>query len=204
MIATLTVGPKDNCSAAEPDFLEMLPTIRRVASYAFRRLRRAVREDLMAEVVANAFAAFRRLVARGKAALAYPTVLAKFAIRQVREGRRVGSKLNILDVLSPYAQRRKGFSVAPLPQRFIGNEWQEFVVEDHHASPAEVASFKIDFADWLKRLKSAKRQVALRLIAGDTTGEVAGRFQLSPARVSQVRRELHQDWNEFQTVPMTA
>jgi hypothetical protein len=33
-----------------------------------------------------AFAAFRRLVARGKEALAYPTVLAKFAIRQVCDG----------------------------------------------------------------------------------------------------------------------
>src|SRR4051794_24152828 len=101
MIAALIGCPEANRLAFVPDFLEMLPTIRHVASYAFRRLRHAVREDLMAEVVANALAAFRRLVARGKAALAYPTVLAKFAIRQVREGRRVGSKLNALDVLSP-------------------------------------------------------------------------------------------------------
>jgi hypothetical protein len=204
MIATLTLSQEVNRAAAEPDFLEMLPTIRRVASYAFRHLRRAVREDLLAEVVANAFAAFRRLVARGKAALAYPTVLAQFAIRQIREGRRVGSRRNTQDVLSPYAQHRKGFSVLPLPEATERSEWQELVVEDRHASPAEIAGFKIDFTDWLKRLKRSKRQVALRLVAGDTTSEVAGHFRLSPARVSQLRKELHRDWEKFQAVPAAA
>jgi hypothetical protein len=203
MIATLPVCSEAN-RTAEPDFLEMLPTIRRAATYAFRHLRRAMREDLVAEVIANSFAAFRRLIARGKAALAYPTVLAKFAIKQVREGRRVGAKLNILDARSPYAQRRKGFSVEQLPATTKHSRWQELVVEDRHASPAEVASFKIDFAAWLKRLKRAKRQIVLRLVAGDTTSEVAGRFKLSLGRVSQLRKELHRDWSEFQMLPMTA
>jgi hypothetical protein len=204
MIATSTVCHEGNRPAAEPDFLEMLPSIRRVAGYAFRRLRRALREDLIAEVIANAFAAFRRLIARGRAALAYPTMLARYAIRQVREGRRVGSKCNVRDVLSPYAQRRKGFSVQPLPEAREASEWQELVVEDRHASPAEVAGLRIDFADWLKRLKRSKCKVALRLIAGDTTSEVAERFRLSPARVSQLRKELHRDWDEFQAVPAVA
>lgn len=204
MIATLTVFPEANRPAAEPDFLEMLPDIRRAANYAFRHLRHAVREDLMAEVVANAFVAFRRLVARGKAALAYPTVLAKFAVRQVREGRRIGSKRNVLDVMSSYDQQRNGFVVQQFPEATKRIPWEELVVDNRHATPAELASFKIDFADWLKRLKRSKRQVALRLVAGDTTSEVAGRFKLSPGRVSQVRKELHRDWSEFQTVPMTA
>ena len=56
MIATMTICPEASRPVSEPDFLDMLPTIRRVASYAFRNLRRAVREDLMAEVVANALA----------------------------------------------------------------------------------------------------------------------------------------------------
>jgi hypothetical protein len=198
MIATLQVCPEANRQAAEPDFLEMLPTIRRVASYAFRHLRRAVREDYMAEVIANAFAAFRRLVARGKAALAYPTVLARFAIRQVREGRCVGSKRNVQDVMSPYGQRCKGFSVQSLPEASERNEWQELVVEDRHASPAEVAGFKIDFADWLKQLQRSKRQVALRLATGDTTSDAARRFQVTQSRVSQLRQELRQNWDEFQ------
>ncbi len=201
MIAKLTVCPEANHPAAEPDFLEMLPAIRRAASYAFRHLRRAVRDDLMAEVIANAFAAFRRLVEQGKAALAYPTVLAKFAIRQVRDGCRVGQERNVLDVMSAYGQRRKGFSVLPFGDASKRNEWQEMVVEDRCASPAAVAGFRIDFADWLKRLKRSKRQVALQLAAGDTTSEVAGLFRMSPSRVSQLRNELQQDWDKFQAVP---
>jgi hypothetical protein len=92
---TSSVCQEVNHSAAEPDFLEMLPTIRRVASYAFRHLRSTAREEFVAEVIANAFAAFRRLVVRDKAALAYPTVLARFAIQQVRQGRRLGCRLNV-------------------------------------------------------------------------------------------------------------
>src|SRR5690242_15382827 len=125
MIATLPVPQELDRQAAEPNFLDMLPTIRRVAHYAFRRMRSAVRKDLIAEVVANAFAAFRRLIARGRAALIFPTVLAKFAIRQVRTGRRVGSKRSVLDVLSPYAQRGKGFAVESLQQQNAQGRWEE-------------------------------------------------------------------------------
>jgi hypothetical protein len=204
MIATLTVGPEANRSATQPDFLAMLPAIRRVASYTFRHLRRAVREELIAEVVANAFAAFRRLVERGKSALAYPTVLAKFAIRQVRDGRGVGQERNVLDVMSAYGQRRKGFSVLPFAAGGKRNEWQEMVVEDRCASPADIAGFRIDFAAWLKQLKRSKREVALQLAAGDTTSEVAGHFRMSASRVSQLRNELQQDWEEFQAMPAMA
>jgi hypothetical protein len=204
MTATLAVCPEVHRPAAEPDFLEMLPAIRRVASYTFRHLRRAAREDLIAEVVANAFAAFRRLVEQGKAALAYPTVLAKFAIRQVRDGRRVGQERNVLDVMSAYGQRRKGFSVLPFEDARKRNAWQELVVEDRCASPADVAGFRIDFAAWLEQLKRTKRQVALQLAVGDTTSEVAGLFGMSSSRVSQLRNELQQDWDEFQAMPATA
>ena len=59
MIATLTDCQPVDRRAIENRFLEMLPTIRGVASFAFRRLRHAVREELIAEVVANAFCAFQ-------------------------------------------------------------------------------------------------------------------------------------------------
>ena len=198
MIATLTVCPEANLPTDEPNFLEMLPTIRRLANHAFRYIHCAMREDLLAEVVANAFAAFRRLVERGKAALAFPTVLAKFAIRQVREGRRVGSATNVQDVLSPYAQHRKRVNVEPLCRQQANGNWEDLVVEDRHASPAEVATFKIDFADWLKQLKRSKRQLAVRLATGDTTSDAALRFRLTPPRISQLRKELRQNWDEFQ------
>ncbi len=197
MLATLNLNTAANHQAAAPDFLDMLPTIRRVASYAFRHARRAVREELLAEVVANAFAAFRRLVERGKAALAHASVLAKFAVRQVRVGRRVGAKLSVLDVLSRHAQRVKGFSVESLGDRKPRSPWQELVVENSRASPAELAGLRIDFAEWLQRLDQFRRRVALRLVAGDTTKEAARYFQISAGRISQLRQELRQNWNAF-------
>ena len=63
-------------------FLAMLPRIRRQASVAFRRLRPDRKDELIQEVVANAYCAFVRLVDRGKADVAYATPLANFAIRQ--------------------------------------------------------------------------------------------------------------------------
>ena len=201
MIATFPVPQEPDRQFVEQRFLEMLPSIRGVANYAFRHVRRAVREDLTAESVAAAFCMFHRLVVRGHAELAYPSALAWFAVRQIREGRRVGAKLNAKDLTSPYGQRRRNVSVQSLFDAPAHGRWEELVVEDRSVGPADVASFKIDFADWLKRLKRSKRQVALRLASGDTPSDAAVRFQLTRARISQLRKELRQNWNAFQGEP---
>ena len=96
-------------AAMQARFLELLPSIREVASYAFRRLSGGHREELMAEVVAHAFAAFARLVELGKAEVAFGTVLGHFAVRRVHSGRFVGRQSRTCDVLSKYAQRSRGF-----------------------------------------------------------------------------------------------
>lgn len=85
-------------------FLALLPVICRQAERAFRHLRPEAREDCVTEVVDHAMVAYARLVQLGKADLAYPTPLAKFGIRQVRDGRKAGSRHSVRDMLSPYAQ----------------------------------------------------------------------------------------------------
>jgi hypothetical protein len=198
VIATLPVVQQLGHQAAQVRFLEMLPCIRRIASFAFRNVRRAVREDLIAEVLANAFCTFHRLVVRGHVELAYPSTLAWFAVRQIRDGRRVGSTLNAKDLTSPYGQRQRSVSVQSFWDERPDGRWQELVVEDRSAGPGEIATFRIDFADWLKRLTRSKRQVALRFVAGDTPSEVAEHFRLTRPRISQLRNELRQNWSEFQ------
>ena len=94
MIALLKDGLTDERQELVHErFLAMLPRIRRQALIAFRDRGAEARQELAAEVVANAFCAYTRLVRRGKHDLAYPTPLAQFAIRQVRDGRRVGGRL---------------------------------------------------------------------------------------------------------------
>jgi hypothetical protein len=153
------------------DFAAMLPSIRRVAAYGFRHVPRRSREDLINDVIAKAYVAFVELVARGKAALAYPTVLAGYAIRQIRTGRQVGCRQNVRDVLSSYSQRRNGFAVLPPFGRNVRGEWEELTV-DRKANPADVAACRIDFRNWLGQLTQFKRQVALRLARGEPSNWV--------------------------------
>lgn len=179
-------------------FLELLPQIQAQASLAFRHEKPERREELIAETIANSFCAYQRLADRGKADLAYATPLAQFAIRQVRTGRRVGSKLNVLDVSSKYAQRAKGFNVERLDRYDSeGDDWREVVVEDKSAGPDQIAATRIDFAAWLKSLPRTKRRIAKTLATGESTKKAARKHRVSPGRISQVRRELMEAWESF-------
>ena len=61
-------------------------------------------------------------------------MLASYAIKQVKDGRRVGNRLNVREVLSKYAQQHKGFVVVRL-DKFDEEEgqWQEVLIEDKSA-----------------------------------------------------------------------
>ena len=99
MIARLKKDPRTSAaSALGARFVLLLPAIREQARFAFRNENPERRQELTAEVVANCWAAFVRLVERGLIDVVYPTPLAGYAIKQVRDGRRVGAKLNVLDV----------------------------------------------------------------------------------------------------------
>ena len=188
----------DRSSDMHARFIEMLPQIRRQARVAFRGLPSEQRDDLIAETLANAFCAFVRLVERGRESLAYPTPLARYAVQQVRSGRRVGSKMNVKDITSPYAQLSNQINVERLDRRETKTgTWQEIVVEDRHAGPADIAATRIDFNAWLAKLPERLKQMALHLATGETTQKAARRFNVSPGRISQIRRELLQSWEAF-------
>jgi hypothetical protein len=184
----------DECASA---FEPLIPSIERVASFAFRHHARWRRLELVADVIAAAYAAFVRLVERGLQCLAYPTVLAKYAVHRVRAGRQFGEKQNVHEILSPYAQRKHGFGVEQLPRVVVQHGWNQLTA-DSRADPSEVAALRLDLWDWLSRLTSMKRLVAWRLAMGDTTGEVAQRLGVSAGRISQIRRELHNSWQLIQ------
>ena len=180
-------------------FATMLPAIARHARISFRHLSPEAKAEAIEEAVCNACCAVARLAELGKLDLAYPTVLARFAVAQVREGRKVGCKLSVRDVLSPYCRRLKGVIVERL-DRYDADEdcWQEILIPDRHCTPAELAASRIDFPAWLATLKPRDRKIALKLATGETTGATAARFHMSAARVSQIRTELKQAWERFQ------
>ena len=157
------------------------------------------RQELAAEVVANAFSAYSRLVRQGKHDLAYPTPLAQYAIRHVRDGRRVGGRLNAHDIMSPCASKLHGFKVVRFDQRDQQTGiWNEQLVEDRRVGPAETAVARLDLSAWLRTLSKRNRQIARALSVGETTCDVAKRFGLTASRVSQLRVWLRENWERFQ------
>jgi hypothetical protein len=203
MIATANIGTSSKHSR-QPDwhnrFLDMLPTIRRYARGAFRDLPPSKRDEAVDDVVVDTFVAFCRLVNQGRESLAYPTVLARYGVAHVRYGRTVGVKLNSQDVLSRYAQLRRAIEVERLDEfDEATGDWREVAVEDRRTCPAEIATFRIDFAAWLRTLPTRHSRMAHRLATGETTSRVAKLFRMSAARVSQIRRELQAAWLAFQS-----
>jgi hypothetical protein len=191
MIALANNRPADR-PAGQTKFLAMLPVITRSASLAFRALDAEAREDAMAEVMANAYVAFARLAELDKTELAFPTVLALYAIRQYWDGRRVGTKANCHDV---YAQP------ASVPREYLGTPqdqgWKEPLIDNRRSPVRDQAAFRIDFPRWLQTLPERDRDIVLRLCQGERPVEVARRYHITRGRVSQLRRELHDGWLRF-------
>jgi transposase-like protein len=177
----------------------MLPTIAAYARLAFRHHNPEARQEAVEECLANALVAYVRLVQLGKVSLAYPTVLARYAVAQVNDGRKVGGHLNVQEVLSPYCQRRKKITVERLDHfDEEENAWQEAVVQDTRtASVPDIVAFRCDFTDWLASLPRRDRRIAQSLAIGHGTSDVAKRFDVSAGRISQLRRELAKSWRAF-------
>jgi len=199
---TVCVAVRD-CDAVpgwHEEFLaHVLPAVKSIGSIRFRSLPETEREESLAEAIAGAMINFVRLLQRGRNPASFAKRLAQVAVLRVLAGRLSSSADSSRDVLSRQAQRHRGFAVESLSAaRATNSGWQSVLVENHKATPADVAASRIDFAAWLGRMKPRRREIAELLGAGYDTREVAYRFQLSPARVSQIRREFESSWREFQ------
>lgn len=193
-------GSPQTLAVAQREFLALLPRIQRHADVVFRHLRCPHRkEELLAEAVALAWLWVLRLVEQNKDITAFPSAIATFACRAARFGRRLCGQDSVRDVLSPLAQRRKGFVVNPLQDNstLTGNVYDEALQDNMHTSPDEQAIFRIDFPAWLASLHERKRRVAEDLMVGETTTSASRKHKMSPGRISQLRREFHTDWARF-------
>ena len=56
---------------------------------------------------------------------------------------------------------------------------------------------RIEFGDWLRKLGGRRRRIAETLAKGETTSVTAAKFRVSLGRISQLRRELNDDWERF-------
>ena len=169
----------------------------------FRHLRRADREEAVQEMVGLSWMWFVRLAGRGKDATRFPTAIAKFAARAVRSGRKLAGMDRAKDVLSPLAQQRRGFAVCKLPDcsTLDGSPLDEALADNTQSPVVEQVCFRLDFPAWRASRTERDRQLLDDLMLGERTLDVAGKYGLSPGRVSQLRREFLLDWRRFLSEP---
>ena len=193
-------------------FLSLLPTIERYARVFFRHTRCKNRfYDQLAEVSALAWKWFVRLAKRGKDATRFPAVLARYACRAVRCGRRLNGQERAKDVMSSLAQRRHGFTVESLPVmqtchddlygRVDGqrrhDEFEERLHDNMRTPVPDQAAFRIDFPAWLRTMTARERRLIKAMARNETTNDLSKQFRVSPGRISQLRREFHEGWQMF-------
>jgi hypothetical protein len=194
-------------------FLAILPRIVIHGRIFFRFVKCPVKkEDLVAEMLALAWKWYVRLAAKGKDGSQFVSAIARFAARAVKCGRRLCGQEKTKDVLSLLGQCRHAFCVESLPVApraahetlfsAPGGQRTQDLVEDRLKDntftpvPDQVA-FRIDFPAWLQTLTGRERRLVAAMLRNEGTKALSQQFGVSPARISQVRRELHDDWIRF-------
>src|SRR5215471_8942820 len=202
MSAPSTPAPRTPAAESlESVFLSVvLPRVLSHAEVIFRGIRCLhQREECLAEMTALSWLWCSRLAAQGRDVALFPTAVATFAARAVRAGRRLVGQERSKDVLSPVARYRHGFAVCSLPARssLFGNVFDEALRDNTRTPPDEQAAFRADWPAWLATRSERDRRLIADLALGERTLDAARKHGLSPARISQLRREFMQDWERF-------
>lgn len=180
--------------------LAILPRIETHAQIYFRHIKSQVeKEEAIAETVALAWKWYVRLVRRGKDVSGFVSTFASYPARAVKCGRRVFGMERAKDVLSSRAQQRHGFTVDKLPDisTLSDNPYSEPLADNTRTPPPEAAAFRIDWPAWLRTRTRRDRRVIRDMALGERTKHLAHKHKLSPARISQLRREYAEDWQRF-------
>ena len=181
-------------------FLQIRDRIEYHARIYFRHIRCSFKQaDYIAETIALAWKWFRRLAQKGKDARAFASVLASYAARAVRSGRRVTRQLNAKDVLSEQAQQRHGFYVGKIPDfsTLSENPLAEALIDNTRSPVPEQVQFRLDFPAWLRTRTDRDRRIIGDMMNGQRTLDLSRRYGISPGRISQLRRDFYEDWQRF-------
>jgi hypothetical protein len=179
-----------NSSTRESVFTEViLPVVLRYSPWFFQALKRKDDdsfEDSQAGAMAHAWELFLKALDAGKDPRSFPSSIAAIACRLVRRGRKVGTSENV----------RCTLRAAEVGRTRRNEQWVEAIAESRAPIPDQVA-FRVDFPEWLDSLSARDREVALELATGTPTQDCAAMFSVTPGRVSQLRRELMESWEDF-------
>jgi hypothetical protein len=194
-------------------FLAILPRIELHGRVYFRHVRCPHRKaDAIQEMRALAWKWFLRLHERGRDPAGFVTTFVTLLARAVNSGRRLAGMARAKDVTNPAAQMRHGFKVEPLPSsprasheclyaaptgQRLHDAFEERLRDNTVTPVPDQVAFRIDFPAWLKTLTARERRMIRAMAQNERTLDLSKEFELSPARVSQLRREFHDDWQRY-------
>jgi hypothetical protein len=81
-------------------------------------------------------------------------------------------------------------------QRHI-DAMDEMLKDNAVTPPPDQAAFRIDFAAWRRTRTERDRRLMADLMLGERTSHVSRKYGITAGRVSQLRREFHDDWVRF-------
>jgi hypothetical protein len=199
--------------ALQTTFQSLLPRIEQHGSIYFRHLRcPQTREDAIQEMRSLAWKWLIRLTKKGKDVNEFPITFVQLLARAVASGRRLNGMEKAKDALNPATQRRHGFRVENFDSSTStsherlhasphGQEQQDTFEErlrDNTLTPIpDQVAFRIDFAQWRRSRCDRHRRIIDQMMLGDRTLDLSRKFGISPGRVSQLRREFHDEWQQF-------
>jgi hypothetical protein len=191
----------------------LLPRLQTHAEISFRHIPCAARrEDAIQEMLALAWKWLLSLAEKGKDVTEFTMVFVYLVARAVKSGRRLCGQEKAKDVLSRMAQAKYGFEVEPLPSatatrheaRYADVKGQrrqdvfEEHLQDNMVTPIpDQVQFRIDFPAWLATLTARERRLIREMAGNERTKELSRTFEVSPGRISQMRREFAWSWQTF-------
>ena len=190
-----------NSTSPVPSFdtllAKMEPHFRYYAKRFIRRKgsRRFDFDDVMQDLIGIALKMYRSLIRRGRGKEAYFTPIMQYTIKRHRAGRRlVGS--NTTDLLAEQTQVLGRCDACQLSQFDVGQDTWDFM-QDRHVSVVDSVQMSMDYETWLQRQTPRDQKIITDLSHGFGTCEVAKKYGVSAALISQYRNRYAKSWKDF-------
>lgn len=190
--------------AAQEGFVAALPKMERTWRWTFRDWSADWREEGTQEARGLGWQHWLRAIEQGKDPAKFATAIARFSGLQVRCGRKLAGGLKSREAFNGWRNGTYPTHMEYLPVR--ESRWSPSLavalVEHREGNPADVGAFRLDFRAWLARKGGKAYRLVLEAIAGTVGKDIAAILGISEGRVSQMRRELRSDWEEYTGDPL--
>jgi hypothetical protein len=193
-------------------FLVILPRVELHGRIHFRALAPDKKDEVIQEMRALAWKWFLGLRRRNKNPADFMKTFTTFLARAVNSGRRLVGLEKAKDVMNAFTQRRHGFEVEQLPVsprtsheqlysmpngQDLHDAFEERLRDNTTTPVPDQVQFRVDWPAWLGTLTGRERRIIKAMARNESTKDISREFELSPARISQLRREFHDQWQQF-------